>query len=47
MVVVVMGCLAVMMMQVAVLGVVTVLEPKELILYWTQFPTCTPFMKSL
>jgi len=29
------------------LGVVTVLELKELILHWTQFLTHTPFVKSL
>ena len=28
-------------------GVVTALKPKEPILWWTQFPTHTPFMKSL
>ena len=37
----------VMIMWVARLGVVIVLEPKELILCWTQFPTRTLFAKSL
>ena len=48
-VVVVMVWLVVMMMimQVVGLGVVTVLELKELILYWTQFLTCILFTKSL
>ena len=47
MVTVVMVCLIVMMIWVVGLGVVTILEPKGLILRWTQFPTRTPFVESL
>ena len=36
-----------MMMWMARLGVVTALEPKELILYWTRFLIYTLFAKSL
>jgi len=37
----------VMMVRVAGLEVVIVLELKEPILHWTQFPTCILFTKSL